>query len=292
MGISTSKAHTRQKSTAIVAQSKGCNAGRYRVPREEICYKEKTMSLWKLIEGDCCQKLKKWKERPTLIVADPPYNQGLDYGGSVNDNLSTHQYHEWTQRWLQACVNALDSKGSLWVIISDEWAAEIASRLNKIMHRRNWIKWYETFGANCTHKFNRTSRHILYYVKDPKQFIFCPHAVSRPSDRQTKYNDKRANPAGKIWDDVWQIPRVAGRHAERIEGVPTQIPLAITRAIISCASYRGDLVVDPFCGSASTGVACIELDRRFIGIEKEQRFCSIGRKRLREAEENLELRNT
>jgi hypothetical protein len=76
--------------------------------------------------------------------------------------------------------------------------------------------------VNCKRKFNRTKRHLLYMVRDPKRFTFNRSAVSTQSDRQKKYNDKRANPEGKILDDVWVIPRVAGMHRERIKGVPTR----------------------------------------------------------------------
>src|SRR5262249_42085709 len=97
--------------------------------------------------------------------------------------------------------------------------------------------------------------------------------------RQTTYLDKRANPAGKNWDDVWgvtrkdgsgAIPRVCGTHKERIPGFPTQLPLALLRPIIGCASNPGDLVIDPFCGSATTAVAAVELGRSFIGIESSR----------------------
>jgi site-specific DNA-methyltransferase (adenine-specific) len=121
-------------------------------------------------------------------------------------------------------------------------------------------------------------------VKDPKNFVFHREPVTRPSARQTIYNDKRANPAGRIWDDCWgvnpPIPRVCGTFHERLEGFPTQLPLALLRPIIGCASNIGDFVVDPFSGSATTGAACIELGRRFLGIERNAEFVKRSRERL------------
>ncbi len=102
----------------------------------------------------------------------------------------------------------------------------------------------------------------------------------RPSDRQTKYKDKRAVPGGKIWDDVWQIPRLTGTSKERIPDFPTQLPIELLRAIVGCSSEPGDLVVDPFNGSGTTGVACIEADRRYIGIDSSERFIDLAHKRL------------
>jgi site-specific DNA-methyltransferase (adenine-specific) len=121
-------------------------------------------------------------------------------------------------------------------------------------------------------------------VRDRKRFVFHADAVRRPSDRQTKYRDRRANPAGKVWDDVWginpPIPRVAGTHAERIEDFPTQLPLELLRRVVGCASDPGDLVVDPFNGSGTTGAACVELGRRYVGVEQSERYADRARRRL------------
>ncbi len=76
------------------------------------------------------------------------------------------------------------------------------------------------------------------------------------------------------------IPRLCGTHKERIPSFPTQLPLALLRPVIGCASNPGDVVIDPFCGSATTGVAATELGRSFIGIEKEARFVELARQRL------------
>jgi site-specific DNA-methyltransferase (adenine-specific) len=143
------------------------------------------------------------------------------------------------------------------------------------------VKWYETFGVNCANNFNRCSRHLFYCVKDAKRFTFNPEAVNRQSDRQTKYGDSRADPGGKIWDDVWEIPRLVGTAKERIPDFPTQLPLAILRPIIGCSSNPGDGVLDPFCGSATAGVAAVEAGRKFIGIEKSGRFVELATQRMK-----------
>jgi site-specific DNA-methyltransferase (adenine-specific) len=181
------------------------------------------------------------------------------------------------------CVNQLTADGSMWVMICDEWADAFGLILDEVgLIRRAWVKWYETFGVNCSNNFNRCSRHLFYCVVDPKKFVFNREAVSRPSDRQTKYQDKRADPSGKILDDVWQVPRLVDNSPERVPGFPTQVPLEITRRIAGCCSEPGDLIVDPFNGSASTGAAVLEIGqgRRYVGIEKEERFCKLARLRL------------
>jgi len=238
---------------------------------------------WRVIHGNCVEELPKLANKSArLIFADPPYNIGIDYGPGENaDLLDENDYLNWCQEWINLCANVLADDGSMWVMINDEWADCFGVMLRDAgLHRRAWVKWYETFGVNCQNNFNRCSRHIFYCVADPKHFVFNPEAVKRESDRQAKYNDKRAVSDGKIWDDVWQIPRLTGTCDERMPEFPTQVPLEITRAIVGCASEPGDLVVDPFNGSGSTGAAALEQGRRYIGIEQEERFCEAARQRL------------
>ena len=144
------------------------------------------------------------------------------------------------------------------------------------------MKWYETFGVcnSSGSNFSRTSRHLLYFSKSPRQFTWNLEAVTRPSDRQTKYGDSRANPGGKVMDDVWQVPRLVGTSTERMPDFPTQLPMDLIRPIVGACSNPGDLVVDPFNGSGTTGAVCVELGRRYLGIEKSATFADLARKRL------------
>jgi site-specific DNA-methyltransferase (adenine-specific) len=184
---------------------------------------------------------------------------------------------------MRRCAEHLAPDGSMWVLINDEWAAQFATTLRGIgLAMRNWIIWYESFGVNCSDKFNRTKRHLLYFVRDPRHFVFNHDAVSRPSDRQTKYQDARANPGGKNLDDVWfDVPRLVGTAAERLPDFPTQLPLALLRRVVECATEPGDLVLDPFSGSGTTGAACIELARRFVGLDRSADYVRRSTERLK-----------
>lgn len=247
---------------------------------------------WDLLAMDVMDGLQSVLDHRTparLVFADPPYNIGVDYGrGAKADRLPGDTYMAWVEKWLGLCCDCLSEDGSLWVLIGDEYAAEYAVTLKRLgLTIRSWIKWYETFGVNCARCFNRTSRHLFYCVRDPRRFVFHADAVNRKSDRQTKYGDKRANPNGKIWDDVWgihpPIPRLTGTCKERLPDVPTQLPLALLKPIIQCASDPGDLVVDPFVGSGTTGEACLSATpgpRKFIGIDSSRKFIAIARQRL------------
>ena len=241
---------------------------------------------WSILNVDVIDGLESVRDEhgpARLIFTDPPYNIGIDYGeGEKADLLSPQAYMKWVRQWLGLCWDCLTDDGSLWVMIGDEYAAEYCSEIKATGFTvRSWIKWYETFGVNCSNKFNRTSRHIFYAVKDESSFVFNPEPVTRPSDRQTKYGDSRASAGGKLWDDVWQIPRLTGTCSERIPDFPTQLPLALVEPIVLCASMPGDLVVDPFNGSGTTGVAAIRSGRKYVGIEKNEAFVDMAEMRLR-----------
>jgi site-specific DNA-methyltransferase (adenine-specific) len=248
---------------------------------------------WRIITGDSLKVMPTLQPGSVrLVFADPPYNLGIDYGAHHNDKLSPAAYLAWSEAWIAAAVQLLSQDGSLWLLVNHEWDWQlIPLAIGAGLRYRQKITWNETFGANCTRKFNRCSRALLWFVKHPRRFVFndCPE-IRRPSDRQTKHNDKRASPDGKLWDDVWRVPRLAGTHRERIPGFPTQLPVKLLRPIIGCASDPGDLVLDPFAGSGTTGVVCIELGRQFIGIEGSDRFADRARMRLKSLVLQPELR--
>lgn len=246
---------------------------------------ESDRPLWSILNVDVIDGLETVRDEhgpARLIFTDPPYNIGVDYGsGEKADLLSPQAYMKWVRQWLGLCWDCLTDDGSLWVMIGDEYAAEYCIELKAIGFTvRSWIKWYETFGVNCSDKFNRTSRHVFYAVKDERSFVFNADPVSRPSDRQTKYKDGRAVSGGKLWDDVWQIPRLTATCSERRPDFPTQLPLALVVPIVQCASMPGDLVVDPFNGSGTTGVAAVGNGRKYVGIEKSRTYADAAHKRI------------
>lgn len=236
----------------------------------------------KIINGDCIEVLKEFPEKKIhLIFADPPYNIGMKYD-THKDNMGYADYVNWTEKWIDACVRVLRSDGSFYIAIGDEYAAEVVLILKKKgMLIRNWIIWYYTFGQSQKKKFNRSHAHIIYSVKNPKNFTFNADTVRIPSARQIVYNDKRANPKGKIPDDVWKISRVAGTFKERVDGFPCQMPLALLERIVKVSSNRGDIVLDPFVGSGTTAVTSKKLGRKYIGIDISKKYCEDAERRLK-----------
>ncbi|NDD04996.1 MAG: site-specific DNA-methyltransferase, partial [Proteobacteria bacterium] len=159
-----------------------------------------------LITGDCLSILPALEKHSIdLVLADPPYGIGVDYGAGPKADRRP-DYDIWCERWINWCYRALKPTGSMWIISGQEHGADIDIAMQRCgLTMRNRITWSESFGVYCHNKFGRTSRPIFYAVKDAKRFTFNKAAVTVPSARQTKYGDKRAAPGGKIMGDVWHI---------------------------------------------------------------------------------------
>ena len=238
--------------------------------------------LNKIICADCIEILNKVKKPfADLIFADPPFNIGYNYD-KYNDKLKKENYIAWTKDWMTACYNVLKEDGSFYIAIGDDYAADIkiiADGLGLVM--RNWIIWHYTFGQQMKNKFARSHTHIFYFVKNAKNFTFNDYAVRVPSGRQLIYNDKRANPKGKMPDDVWNtFPRVCGTFKERANWHPCQMPENLLKKIIAASSNRGDCVLDPFSGSGTTTAAAYQMDRNYVGLEISEKYVENTTKRL------------
>ncbi len=185
---------------------------------------------------------------------------------------------------MAACKKVLKPHGSFYIAIGDEYAANvkvIADELGLFM--RNWVIWHYTFGQQMKNKFARSHTHIFYFANDKTNFTFNDYAVRIPSDRQLLYNDRRANPKGKMPDDVWNTySRVCGTFKQRASWHPCQMPENLLKRIISASSNPADCVLDPFSGSGTTAVAAKELGRNYVGIDISEKYVENARIRLKE----------
>jgi site-specific DNA-methyltransferase (adenine-specific) len=238
-----------------------------------------------------------------LVFADPPFNIGYDYD-IYDDRKESVEYLDWCRHWITAVHSALKPSGTFWLAIGDEHAAELKVLSQEIgFHCRSWVIWYYTFGVNCTHKFSRSHAHLFYFVKDATSFTFRKDDPENrvPSARQLVYADARANPRGRLPDDTWILrpqdlsdcftsgedtwyfPRVAGTFKERAGFHGCQMPEQLLGRIIRTCSNAGDLVVDPFSGSATTLVVAKKLGRRCLGYEISEEYVRRGIARLEQA---------
>ena len=242
-----------------------------------------TLPVGRIVQGDVLKVLPSWpKESVDLVFADPPFNIGYKYD-TYRDRLAPKEYLDWTEQWLDACLRVLKPAGSMWIALGDEYAAELRVMMRSRATLRNWVVWRYTFGQSCKGKFNRSHAHLFYFVKDPKRFTFNADAVRVPSDRQLKYNDARANPKGKLPDDVWTFSRVCGTFKERVGWHPCQMPVRLLERIITACSNEGDVVLDPFAGSGTTLVAAARLNRRWLGVELSEQYVARAAQRVAEA---------
>lgn len=259
-----------------------------------------------ILQGDCidvlAKELKTRGQEPfvDLVFADPPFNIGYEYD-AYDDKVEHEQYVDWTRRWITACRDVLNDHGSMWVAIGDDYAAEVRIIGRELgLTLRNWIIWYYTFGQHTKMKFARSHTHILYFVKNPKNFIFHADLVRVPSARQTTYNDKRACGKGRIPDDTWilrpadapdmfepdedtwSVSRVCGTFKERRGFHGCQMPEKVLERIILVASNPGQMVLDPFSGSGTTVAVAAMLGRRYLGIDLSANYVQQGLERLKE----------
>jgi len=226
-----------------------------------------------------------------LIFADPPFNWARDYdrhraGDAWIDKLADEEYLDFTKRWLDGCVRALKPNGSFWINIPDTWAAEIVVHLKgdrdadrnprERLHMVNWCVWHYRFGQNTMNRFINSKVHVLYFAKDRENRTWNVDEILELSDRATTYFDprtmnKKVGRSGlRVPMDVWYgkyLGRVQGNNKERRANHDNQIPEAYMERVIRACSNEGDLVLDPFLGSGTTGVVARELDRRFVGFE-------------------------
>ena len=244
--------------------------------------------LNKIICGDCIELLGKVTQPfADLVFADPPFNIGYAYD-KYYDKVKSKNYIAWTKEWMRACLKVLKPNGSFYIAIGDDYAANVKILADELgLFMRNWIIWHYTFGQQAKNKFARSHTHIFYFVTDKKNFTFNDHAVRVPSDRQLIYNDRRANPIGKMPDDVWnEFSRVCGTFKERQGWHPCQMPESVLRRIISASSNPGDCVLDPFIGSGTTAAAAVQLGRNFTGIDISEQYVKNTKTRLAELQKH------
>jgi modification methylase len=247
------------------------------------------MQLNQILHGDCIELLPTLPERSVdLIFADPPYNLQLSQAlhrpdmslvDAVDDDWDKFDdfasYDRFTRAWLAACRSLLKETGTIWVIGSYHNIHRIGAIMQDmgfwILNEVAWIK------ANPMPNFRGvrlTNAHeTLIWAKrsrQQKRYTFNYHALKALND-------------GKQMRSDWELPICSGGERLRVDGAKlhsTQKPEALLYRVLLASSTPGDVVLDPFFGSGTTGAVAKRLGRHYIGIERDMAYVEAARARI------------
>ena len=221
-----------------------------------------------IILGDCTIELEKIASNTVdLIVADPPYNVGKDYGNG-SDRQAFEDYMAFTRKWLTECHRVLKDTGTMYVFVGFRYISYLYQILEQElgMNFVNWISWHYTQGIGKTKGFSPRHDDILMFSKSDV-YTFNLDAIRIPQKSYRKVNNMRgANPG-----DVWEVSHIHYCQRNR-QPHPTQKPEALIERMVLASSNEGDLVVDPFSGSGTTLRVCQQLNRDAIGFEVNEDY--------------------
>jgi len=149
------------------------------------------------------------------------------------------------------------------------------------------VVWTYGAGVSAKNRLSPRNEKWLFYVKDPNHYTFNLDEIRDPNVKypnQKKNGKFRCNPLGKNPSDVWEFPKVTtgkNRSSKERTPHPAQFPLSVIERIVKVASNRADVVLDPFAGSCSTGIAAVGLGRVFVGFEIREDYCQASVQRFR-----------
>lgn len=249
----------------------------------------------RLVKGECIASMDAMVAGSVdLVVTSPPYlNIGMPYGDTF---ASVEDYIEFSRQWITAAARVLKPGGSMWINVGMHKAGPnsrvpITYYLFPLIAGTGLtfvqeIVWDRRAQQNTTQRFSTRSERWLYLVKPgvlkgargrPKTIspTFNLDDVRRPSTSA----DKRNNPAGANPADIWAFTQVHGTAKERTDH-PCPFPQAMIERIVLACSNPGDVVLDPFGGSGTTGAAAVERGRCAVLVEREPTYWPIIEKRL------------
>ena len=261
----------------------------------------KTENNITLYNGDCYDLLKKIPDESVdIIITSPPYCIGKAYENPKDDIETFKKQHE---KIFRDIYRVLKPGGSIcWQvgyhvtnasvlpldIVVYNTFIEQSLQLEYPLVLRNRIVWTFGHGLNSTQRFSGRHETILWFTKGDK-YNFDLDNIRIPQ----KYPGKRSykgpnkgefsgNPLGKNPSDVWDIPNVKAQHIEKTDH-PCQFPVAIPQRFIKALTPENGLVLDPFMGSGTCGVAAVVESRRFVGAEILEDYYTIATNRIKDA---------
>lgn len=237
-----------------------------------------------LLCGDCFRLLREFDFKFSCIFADPPYflsNGGISVQsgkivcvdkGDWDKGRSLQEIMDFNMEWLALCRDKLKDNGTIWISGTYHNIFSVANCLTelgyKILNVITWAKTNPPPNISCRY-FTYSTEFIIWARKSEKKAHYFNY------DLMKVINGK------KQMTDVWRLPAIAswekscGKH-------PTQKPLSLLTRVILASTQQGEWVLDPFCGSSTTGIAANLLGRRYLGIERNLSFVELSRCRREE----------
>ena len=246
-----------------------------------------------------------------LIYIDPPFNTGKNQSRRQLKTISSDEgdrtgfmgrryktlevgnqgyrdmfddYLAFLEPRLVEAHRVLKSHGSLFFHIDYREVHYCKVLLDSIFGREcflNEVIWAYDYGARTRKKWPPKHDNILWYAKDPTNYIFNYEDIERiPYMAPGLVGEEKAK-RGKLPTDTWWHT-IVGTNSKEKTGYPTQKPLGVIRRIVQASSNPGDLVLDFFAGSGTTGAACLELDRNFILVDDNPQAIQTMKKRFKD----------
>lgn len=257
----------------------------------------------RIIQGDSIEVMNNMEaESVDLIFADPPYwmrvegtltrVEGTDFDGCDDDwdQFDTlDAYETFTRDWLKACYRILKPNGSIWVIGGMQCIYTIGGIMQKIGYWMiNDVIWHK---KNPTPNFmgtrlNNSHETLIWATKSKKSKFTFNYKTAKELNFDTVTEKEHNNGIRKQMGSVWRFAVCSG--LERLKDINgnklhnTQKPQELLERIVAISSNRGDLVLDPFGGTMTTGAAAKKMGRDYIMIEKDPQYCEYGELRLAE----------
>jgi modification methylase len=247
-----------------------------------------------ILPGDCLEILATLPENSVdLVFADPPYNLQLQNDlyrpnqtkvDAVDDDWdkfsSFAEYDEFTRAWLAGCRRVLKNTGTLWVIGSYHNIYRVGAILQDlgfwILNDVTWIKDNPMPNFRGV-RFTNAHETLIWAQKERGvKYTFNHHAMKSLNDDLQMRSD-------------WRLPLATGRERIKVNGEKahsTQKPEALLYRILLASSNPGDVVLDPFFGSGTTGAVAKKLRRRYLGIEKNPAYVEVALRRIAAIEES------
>lgn len=244
-----------------------------------------------LIQGDCVETLSKFKFGFDMVFADPPYflsSGGISYQsgkvvcvdkGDWDKPTTPEDLDAFNLRWLSAVREHMKDNATIWISGTHHNIFSVQQQLLKlgfkILNVITWAKTNPPPNISCRY-FTFSTEFIIWARKSPK----IPHYFNY--DLMKKLN------GDKQMTDVWQLPAI-GKWEKSCGKHPTQKPLAVLARLIQASTEPNAWILDPFSGSATTGIAANLLGRNYLGLEKEEEYLTMSKTR-REELEDLNIR--